>query len=238
MSTDTIQIDLKDREVLGKGLTKLRVEGQIPAVVHDHGKDSLHVMADVKVISKVYSEAGKHHPVELKIGSKQRLALIKDVDFEPTRHEIRHVVFQSIKQDEKVSAEIPIRMLGDEIPAEKKSLLVLQQLDHVVVEALPKDLPDEVTVDGMKLEEVGDSLSVADLVVPAGVTIMTDPTNQIAIVEMPKDQIAEADAAAESLAEDAASTSDAEGEEAAPAEGTEETGEAAPAAESATKEKE
>lgn len=237
MSTDIIQIDLKDREVLGKGLTKLRTEGQIPAVVHDHGKQSLHVMADHKVISKVYSEAGKHHPVELKIGSKQRLALIKDVDFEPVRHEIRHVVFQSIKQDEKVSAEVPIRMLGDEIPAEKKSLLVLQQLDHVEVEALPKDLPDEVTVDAMTLQEVGDSLSVADLVVPTGVTITTDPTNQIAIVEMPRDQIAEADAAAAALAEDAA-TGEEEGEEAAPTEEAGEEGEAAPTTDEAPKPKE
>ncbi len=234
MSTDTIHIDLKDRAVVGKGLAKLRAEGQVPAVVHDHGKDSMHVMADVKAIAKVYSEAGKHHPVELTIGSQKRLALIKDVDFEPLKHQIRHVVFQSVKTDEVVSAEIPVRLVGEEIPAEKKSLLVLQQLDHVEVEALPRDLPDEVSVDGMKLEEVGDSLSVADIVAPAGVTITTDPTVQIAIVEMPRDQVAEADAAAASLAEDAATPEDEEGAEGATSSEGDDT--AATSEEEATKE--
>lgn len=209
MSTDTISLNLKDRTIVRKGLTSLRADGQIPAVVHDHGKDSLHVMGDTKAIYKVYAEAGKHHPVELTIGSKKRLALIKNVDFEPTKHLIRHIVFQSVKTDEKVSAEIPIRLVGEEIPAEKKSLLVLQQLDIVEVEALPRDLPDAVSVDATKLEEVGDHLTVADIIVPAGVTITTDPTSQIAIVEMPRDQIAEADAAAAALAEDAETTSEA-----------------------------
>lgn len=215
MSTDTITIDLENRDVLGKGLAKVRAAGQIPAVVHNHGKDSIHVTAQFREMSKVYAEAGKHHPVELKIGSQQHLAMIKDVDFEPVKHQIRHVVFQAIKQNEKVSAEVPVKLVGEEIPAEKKSLMVLQQLDHVEVEALPKDLPDELTVDATTLEEEGDHLTVADLKVPAGVEVITDPTTQIAIVEMPKDQIAEADAAAAALAEDAAASASADDDQAA-----------------------
>jgi len=91
--------------------------------------------------------------------------------------------------------------------------LVLTQLDHVEVEALPKDLPDQLVVDPSHLEEVGDHLTVADLKVPQGVTVLTEETAQIAIVEMPRDQLAEADAAAAALAEDAAASGEAaEGE--------------------------
>ncbi len=81
--------------------------------------------------------------------------------------------------------------------------MVLKQLDTVQVKALPKDLPDQLLVDPSVLAEVGDNLTVADLVVPNGVTIMAEPEQTIAVVEMPKDQIAEANAAAEALAEDA-----------------------------------
>lgn len=215
MSTDSISIDLQERAVLGKGLTGLRASGQIPAVIHDHGNESIHVMADAITMRKVYAAAGKHHPVELTVGGKQHLALIKDADFEPTKHDLRHIVFQAIKQNEAVEAEIPIVFLADaEIPAERKSLLVLKQLDHVAVKALPKDLPDELVVDPSTLEEVGDSLTVADLKAPEGVIILTEEHAQIAVVEMPRDQIAEADAAAAALTEDAA----AHGEEGAPAE--------------------
>jgi large subunit ribosomal protein L25 len=211
MSTDSISVELEERSVVGKGLAQLRQDGKIPAVIHNHGAESIHVMGDFTTLNKVFAAAGKHHPVEVKVAGKQHLALIKDADFEPTKHQLRHVVFQAIKQNEAVEAEIPVVFLEDaEIPAEKKSLLVLQQLDHVEVKALPKDLPNQLVVDPSTLSEVGDSLSVSDLQVPAGVTVLTDETHQIAIVEMPKDQVAEADAAAAALADDAAAHGDTE----------------------------
>lgn len=203
MTTQDITVDLEKREVVGKGLAKIRQSGLVPAVIHDHGKESIHVQGDFTNLVKVYSQAGKHHPVELKVGGKQHLALIKDVDFDPAKHRMRHVVFQAINKNVETDAEIPVAFTPDvEIPAERVSLLVLKQLDHVEVKALPRDLPDELLVDPSTLVEVGDHLTVADIKAPAGVTITTPLETQIAIVEMPKDQIAEADAAAASLAED------------------------------------
>lgn len=206
MTTQDITVELEKREVLGKGLAKIRHAGIVPAVIHDHGNESIHVQGEFINLVKTYAIAGKHHPVQLKVDGKNHLALIKDVDFDPAKHRMRHIVFQAINQNEETEAEIPVIFLADaEIPAERLSLLVLKQLDHVEVKALPRDLPDMLTVDPSTLIEVGDSLSVADITAPAGVTILTLPETQIAIVEMPKDQIAEADASAASLAEDAGS---------------------------------
>lgn len=204
MSSDKIAVELTKREIVGKGLGKLRSEGEVPGVVHNHGKDSTHVTGDFLKLTKAFSKAGKHHPVELKIDDKQQLAMIKDVDFDPRKHNIRHIVFQSIKQNEKVSAEVPVVFEGEEIPAEKAGLLLLPQLDVVQVEALPKNLPDQLVADATVLSEVGDRLYVSDLKVPDGVEIITEAETSLAVVEMPKDQIAEADAAAASLAEDQA----------------------------------
>lgn len=217
MATEEITVELQERTVLRKGLRKLRDAGQIPAVIHDHGKPSLHVAGDFLKLSKMYAQAGKHHPVQLKVGDKEQLALIKDVDYEPAKHQMRHMVFQAIKQDEKVTAEIPLVLEG-EIPAEKISLMVITSLDTVEVEALPRDLPDQLTVDASVLAEVGDKINVGDIKVPEGVTILTELEHTIATVEMPKDQIAEADAAQAALAEDAGTP---EGEE---AEATEDSG--------------
>lgn len=204
MTSQDITLELQERTAIRKRLRALRREGLVPAVVHDHGKDSIHVAGDYGTIVKTYQLAGKHHPVNLTVGGKKHLALIKDVDFGPVKHEFRHVVFQAIKQNEEVDAEIPLVFKEDaEIPAEKVSLMVLKQLDAVQVKALPRDLPDQLVVDPSGLVEVGDSITVADIVVPKGVTIVTEPEHQIAMVEMPKDQIAEANAAAEALAEDA-----------------------------------
>lgn len=214
MSTDNIVVELEKRDVLRKGLRGLRANGKVPAVIHNHGKESIHVTGDFVGLSKVFASAGKHHPVELAVGKEKHLALIKDVDFEPVKNRLRHIVFQAIRQNEAVEAEIPVVFKADtDIPAEKASLLVLKHLDHVDVKALPKDLPDQLVVDPSVLVEVGDTVTVADLIVPAGVTVLTDPEHGIATVEMPKDQIAEADASKASLEEDAAKPGDETAEE-------------------------
>lgn len=201
MATDQKTLTLENRTVLRKGLNRLRAEGLVPAVIHDHGKDSVHVTVPYIEMMKMYRDAGKHHPVSLKVGAKNYMAMIKDVDFEPKKYTLRHVVFNAVKQNEKVEAEIPITFEEVEIPAEKVSLMVLKQLDHVLVEALPHQLPDEIMVDPSTLAEVGDRLTIADLKVPEGVVVLTEPETQIAMVEQPKDQIAEADRAKAELEE-------------------------------------
>lgn len=199
MTSETIAVTLEKREVLGKGLGKIRREGNVPAVIHDHGKESLHVMAPYTDLLKVFNAAGKHHPVNLTVGSKKYMALIKDVDFEPRKHMIRHVVFNAIKADEKQQTEVPVHFAEDvEIPAEKAGLMVIRNLDVIEIEALPKDLIDEIIIDPSSLTEIGDKLTVADLKVPAGVTIITEAEHAIATVEETKAQISE-----EAEAEDA-----------------------------------
>jgi large subunit ribosomal protein L25 len=183
-------LKLEQRTTLGKGLGNLRREGLVPAVIHNHGQASIHVMAPETELDKVYQAAGKHHPLNLRVGSDSYLALIKDVDINPVKRRMQHVVFQAIRQDEKVEAEIPLHWEGD-FAAEKIGLEVQRQLDTVEVEALPKDLPDQIVVDATKLAELGDKITVADLVVPAGVTVTTDPDHPIATVVEPKEQIVE-----------------------------------------------
>src|SRR5581483_8267846 len=183
-------VKLEQRTVVGKGLNHLRRDGVIPAVIHNHGQDSIHVMGPEMELVRVYHAAGKHHPLNLEVGSQKFLALIKDAHFDPVKRRLRHVVFQAIKQDETVEAEVPIKLEGD-IPAEKIGLMVLHQLDHVEVEALPRNLPDELIVDATKLAELQDEITVADLQVPEGVTILTDIEHPIARVVETRAQIAE-----------------------------------------------
>ncbi len=190
MSDDKLVVGLEKRDVLRKGLAGLRKQGSVPGVIHKPGKPSVHVTANELEMLKAYAKAGKRQPVYLDMGGKNQLAIIKDVDFEPSKHKMRHVVFQSIKQNEKVTAEIPVVLVGEEIPAQKAGHMILPQLDMVKVEALPSDLPEKFEVDATKLAEVGDRLSVADLTVPSGVTILTEPEQSLAVVEMPKDQLA------------------------------------------------
>lgn len=214
MSDKDISLALKEREVLGKGLNQLRKQGLVPAVIHDHGKPSTHVMGEYQTIAKVYANAGKHHPVELTVGSKKNTVIIKDVHYDPVKHRVQHVVFQAIRQDEKVETEVPIVFVG-EIPAEKTGLMVITHLSHVETEALPKDLPDELQLNTESLIEIGDKLTVADLMVPENVTVLTEPESLIVSVEETPAQISEETEEEETEGEGEEST---EEEETAPTE--------------------
>lgn len=218
---DKIALDLEPREITGKAVRRLRQQGFVPAVIHDHGKDSVVVMAPYADLVKAYQRAGKHHPISLKTGSKNYTALIKTVEFDPKKHLLRHVVFGAVKANEKVTAEIPVHIVYDEgndaSPAERNSLVVLNQLSVVEVEALATNLPEALEVSGETLVEVGDQLTVADLKAPADVVIKTEGHQPLATVFEPS--------ALQAANDDAGGTADAD-------ETTEEQTEGAEAAES------
>ena len=217
---DDISLKLEERSVIGKQVRQLRRDGLIPAVIHDHGKPSVHVMGKYPDVYKVYRQAGRHHAIKLTVGSKTYTVLIKTTAFEPRKHLLSHVVFGAVEANEKVNAEIPIR-LTDDIPAERASLLVIRHLEAVEVEALPKDLPDEIIVDASSLVEVGDKLSVSDIVIPTGVVIITEPEHAIATVYEPSAVQAANDALAGEAEEVVPEAEAAEGEEAVEGETTE-----------------
>lgn len=196
MSSDTITLELSKREVVGKQVRGLRRNGRIPAVIHNHGKESIIVDAPFVDITKVYEKAGKHHPVDLKVGSDKYLAIIKTVDLDPRKNTLLHVVFNAVRQNEVVQTEVPIKFEGDSA-AEKAGLMLLHQLETIEVEATPRNLPDEIVVSVDSLAEIGDKISVADLTAPDGVTITTDPEHPvISVIETPAQQSEEAEAEA------------------------------------------
>ncbi len=199
MSQDKISLSLETRTVEGKAVKHLRKEGIVPAVLHDHGKDVVMIQGDTSTVLKAYRQAGKHHPIELTIAGKSYTVMIKSIEFEPRKQNLNHVVFNAVAANEKVEAEVPLHVRFDEgnesSPAERNGLFVLPHLTSVVVKAVSSKLPDAIEYDGEKLVEVGDSITVADLVLPAGVEMVSDETQVIVTVNDPT-VIAEANEAA------------------------------------------
>lgn len=187
--SDQITLTVDTRETLGKGVKRLRQDGIVPGVIHDHGRASVHIQAEYQALQKAYSAAGKHHPVLVTVGGKKYTTLVKNVTFDPRYHSMAHVVFGAVKANEKVDAEVPVRPVYNEgneaSPAERAGLIVLTQLTTVEVKALPKDLPDALTYDAEELVQIGDQVTVADLQVPAGVQLETEPEHVLATVFEP-----------------------------------------------------
>lgn len=167
---EKISLALDERTVQGKKVKALRQDGIVPAVVYGAGVEPINVQVEYNVMAKVYQQAGTHAPVSLTIGSKKKIAMIKDVDFGPVSGRMRHVSFHAVKASDPVVAEVPVRLLGEgESEAEKNGLIVLQTLEKIEVKALPMDLPEAVEVDIRGMKEPGDKVVLGDAKLPTGV---------------------------------------------------------------------
>jgi len=182
VSKQEVTLELKPRTIIRKGLNALKEDGMIPAVIHQPGSESLSVSGTKIDILKAYKEAGRRHPITIELNNKKMLTIVKNVDIDPKNQQIRHVVFGVIKQNEKVETEVSIDLIGD-APAAKAGLQVSQVLDSVHIEAFPKDLPDNLEVSIENLLEIGDKITITDIKVPNGVTILIEPEQLVAIVE-------------------------------------------------------
>jgi large subunit ribosomal protein L25 len=211
VSKEVIAIDLNKREIIGKGLNKLKAEGQIPAVIHQPGKDSLIVSGNFIELTKVYEKAGRHHPVNVTIGTEKLLTIIKNVDIDPAKHRIRHIVFGAINLKEKVYTVIPVKLTG-EAPAARVNLLVHQLIEEVEVAALPNDLPDSINVSIESLAEVDDRITIGDITPPKGVEIEVEKDQVIVIVDAPHVASEESEEAATEEASAPVATTEASSE--------------------------
>ena len=169
---DKITLTIEERELHGKKLAGLRKQGLVPGVVYGADMEAMSVQAVEGELVKVVKAAGRHTPVQL-AGKKRRIAMIKDVDRDPVKHTIRHISFHAVRADEPVTAEVPIRLVGEgESVAEKNGLVILQALEQLEVKALPMELPEALEVSIAELAEAGDRVTVGDITVPVGVEIV------------------------------------------------------------------
>lgn len=165
-----ITLTLDERSVSGKKVARLRKDNIIPSVVYGGHTKPVSTQSSLVDITKVARSAGKHTPVHLIINGKKKLAIIKSIDIHPVKHLVRHVAFHTIKQNEKIVTEVPIRLIGEgESVAEKAGLVVLQAIEHIEVRAIPANLPDALEISIIDLADTDDKLTIADLQLPEGV---------------------------------------------------------------------
>lgn len=170
---DKILLKLSERTAHGKKVAKLRADGIIPVVVYGAGMEPYAAQAPVQDIEKVVKAAGKHSPVHLTMDDKKKIAMVKELSFDPAKNRINHVAFHAVKQNKPIEAEVPIRLIGEgESEAEKAGLIILQNIDSLEVKALPLEMPDALEIDIRHLKEAGERVLVGDITLPENVELV------------------------------------------------------------------
>lgn len=182
---DKITLKLDARDVQGKKVERIRREGLVPSVVYGPGIDPLLGQSAYNETEKVVASAGKHAPVQLTVGGKKKIAMIKHVDRDPVKATLRHVSFHAVKAGEAVVAEIPLHIAEGQSEAERAGLVVLQAIEHINLKAKPADLPDEIIVPTTGLATTDDKVKLEDLELPKGVEFAEeDPDLELVVANV------------------------------------------------------
>jgi len=178
-------LEAKKREVIGKKVKALRREGLLPAVIYGSGLEPQPITLDTKSVIQTLKIIGANTLVTIKIGKKEHLSLVRDIQREVIMRDLLHIDFQAVSLEESISTTVPIVIIG-EAPAVKAFDAVLSSaLDELQIEAKAKDLPDSITADVSSLEEIGDNILVKDLVIPDDVTVLDDLDELVVVASAP-----------------------------------------------------
>jgi large subunit ribosomal protein L25 len=169
--------------------------GSIPAVVYGPHHESTSLVLPAVPFEKVLKEAGEASIVMLLgLGGEPVPTLIHEVDLDPLTNRPRHVDFYAVTKGEKIEVAIPLVFVG-ESTAVKAGANLVKVLHEVEIEADPMGLPHDIKVDLSLLKVLNDQIHVRDLIIPADVTLVTNPDDVIAIaqeVTVEKEEVAPA----------------------------------------------
>jgi len=206
------KLSLEKRTVAGKKLAGLRADGFIPSVVYGNGEPVL-AQSAYNDTEKVLRSAGYHSTIDITVDGKNSMAIVKDIATDPVSRKIVNVEFQTVSKNKAVEATTPIVVENfEESDASKLYHFALTQaLEEIEVKAKPADLPDKLTIDASKMTELDDKLTIADIVLPAGVEFADkelSPEQVVASLYDPAAEAAAREAEAAKAAEEAMAAAD------------------------------
>ncbi|MEI7562441.1 MAG: 50S ribosomal protein L25 [bacterium] len=161
----------------------IRAEGNVPAIVYGKHLDKpLNITCKKNDFIKLYKEAGYSTAITLTGEGVDQLVLIQDIQLDPVSDVLMHIDFLAVNKNEKVTTEIPLKVIG-ESSVEKLGLGKIQVLkDFVEVEAFPQDLPHDFVIDITEIQDINDTIFVKDIKVSSKVTVLDDPEQALVTV--------------------------------------------------------
>ncbi|OGN03327.1 MAG: hypothetical protein A2655_00665 [Candidatus Yanofskybacteria bacterium RIFCSPHIGHO2_01_FULL_43_42] len=162
-SQQKIELNAQKREVLGSGVKRLRRDGYIPAVLYGKGQESLPLQVSLKDFNKTLKIAGESTLVYVNVNGQSYPTIIHDVSRDTLTDGILHADFYKVRLDEKIKTNVPVVFIGESPAVKELGGIFVRNVNELEVEALPQNLPHELTIDISALKNFGDKITIKDL---------------------------------------------------------------------------
>jgi len=182
------QLSAEPRAVLGKKVAQLRRDGRVPAVVYGAGRESTAISLDLREFDNLHRHTGRNVVLDLKVAgdAKAQPVLVQTIQEHPVGRQPLHIDLLVVNLEEERTADVPVTTVGESVAVDKLGGVLLHLRDAVQVRAKPDDLPSSLELDISSLETFDAVLHVSDLLLPEGVTLVTDPAEALARVQPPR----------------------------------------------------
>lgn len=180
-----LNLEVKERSKKDN-LSSLRQDGFMPAVFYGKKQESTPISIRLADFVKVWKNAGESTVVTLKQKEGNLDALIHDVDFDPVTGVPRHADFYVFDKDQKIEIDVPLVFDGVAPGVKEKGGILVKVLHELKIEALPANLPHEIKVDISSLADIHSQITAQELSLPAGVTLLENPEEIVALVSEPQ----------------------------------------------------
>ena len=215
------QLSVDERPERGTRATRrLRRDGLVPGVIYGGSDDTLSFKVHSRVLRAVLVDGAALFDVQVN-GGAARPVIIKDQQYHPVRDEVLHIDLLEVRLDEKIRSMVSIELEGaEEAPGIKEGGVLDQVTREVEIEALPTDIPDQITVDVSGLD-IAATLTLGELTAPSGVVFVDENPEEVTIatvvVPTEVEEPEEVEEETELVGEDGEPIEAEEGEEGVPA---------------------
>jgi large subunit ribosomal protein L25 len=207
---EAAEIKLSNRSISGKKVANLRREGIMP--VHLYGGDSgpLSLQGDSAEINKLLPRVGLNIPVSVVVedGETGEICFVREVQRHPLTQDILHVDFLRVDVKSKITASVPIEVIGDSPAVRLLGGTLIQNMQSINVEALPLNVPEKITVDITSIEDFETAIHISDISVEGDISITNPSDALVARVAPPRIEL---EPVSDEVSED--SEGEAEGEQ-------------------------
>jgi len=182
---NAVTITCQRRHKNTKGyLNDLKRRGFTPGIIYGKGMDNQAICIDSRQLSRVFQEHGSRGLFSLQVeDGNPIMAVVRETQRNPLSGNIIHVDFWKVKMDEKINSTVGISIIGEE-EVLKKGFVLQLGAKEIEISSLPADIPESVFCDVAALE-IGDKITVGELVLPLGVELLSDPDSIVVTVLAP-----------------------------------------------------
>jgi large subunit ribosomal protein L25 len=173
---EKIVLEATKRAVTGKKVKHLRAKGMIPGILYGPGFESIPLQVEWIALRPALLKAGGSQLIQLVVDGEEYNTLVRKVQRAPLRNDIvLHIDFYRVRMDVVIRTEIPVAIFGQTPELELAGGVAAQEMNAVMIECLPGNLPAEIRVDISGLKTIGEMILASALPELPGVTYHVDP---------------------------------------------------------------